>query len=141
METTPQDIDGSLVGIATSFDGSWKSPGCSNKRGIAIMENTSEVVDIMFKSSTCRECEKVKEKHQAGKINEVAYINRFLMHEEQCLQNHDGSAQIMTYPRMERIWYSEAFIWCYFHLILLFLKDFFNILKILANNTDQLLIR
>ena len=77
METTPQNNDASLVDIATSFGGSWKNPGCSSTKGMAaaIMENTSQVVDVVFKSSTCRECEKVKEKRQAGQIDEVAYID------------------------------------------------------------------
>ena len=85
--------------IATPFDGSWKRPGWSSTKGVAaaIAQSTSKVVDVVFKSNTCRECEKIKEKRNARQIDEVAYVDWVLKHEEQCLQNHNGSTQVVTY--------------------------------------------
>ena len=62
------------VDIATPFDGSWKRPGWSSTKGVAaaIAQSTSKVVDVVFKSNTCRECEKIKEKRNARQIDEVA---------------------------------------------------------------------
>ena len=82
IKTTPQDTDDSPVDNATSFDGSWNSPGQSSTKGVAaaIAQNTSQVVDVMFKSSKCCECEKIKEKRKAGQINEVAYVDWLLKH-------------------------------------------------------------
>ena len=63
--------------IATPFDGSWKRPGWSSTKGLAaaIAQSTSKVVDVVFKSNTCRECEKIKEKRNARQIDEVAYVD------------------------------------------------------------------
>ena len=70
IKTTPQDTDDSPVDNATSFDGSWNSPGQSSTKGVAaaIAQNTSQVVDVVFKSSKCCECEKVKKNVKPGKL-------------------------------------------------------------------------
>ena len=48
-----------IVDIPTCFDGSWNSRGWLAKKGFAsaIAENTSQVIDIVFKNSTCRTCD------------------------------------------------------------------------------------
>ena len=50
--------------VATSFDGSWSSRGWTANKGIvsAIVEGTCQVLDVVFKSSTCTECTKMEKK-------------------------------------------------------------------------------
>ena len=50
--------------VATSFDGSWSSRGWTANKGIesAIAEGTCQVLDKMFKSSTCTEYTKMEKK-------------------------------------------------------------------------------
>ena len=79
INTFPQDTDESFVDIAISFDEFWKLPGCSSTIGVtaAIAQNTSQLVDVELKCSTCREFEENKEKCKPGRIDRVAYIDWF----------------------------------------------------------------
>ena len=77
INTFPQDTDESSVDIAISFDGFWKLPGCSSTITVTatIAQNASQLVDVVLKSSTCREFEENKEKCKPRRIGKVAYID------------------------------------------------------------------
>lgn len=88
--------DGS-VNIATGFDGSWKTRGHSSSEGVtsAVAELTSQVVDVHHLVNTCRDCHRLKEAHENGKLDELTYLGKVVAHNETCRFNHAGSSQSM----------------------------------------------
>lgn len=85
-----------VVDLPTCFDGSWSTRGWVARKGIvaAIAENTSQVIDIIFKSNFCRYCEKLLEKRKNGDIDELEYLTLYTNHEPECFHNHEGSPQV-----------------------------------------------
>ena len=69
--------DTQVVDAPTCFDGSWSMRGWVVRRGAvaAIAENTSQVIDIIFKSNYCRYCETLMEKRKSGKIDKREYLS------------------------------------------------------------------
>lgn len=85
-----------VIDVATCFDGTWSSRGWSARDGVvtAITEGTSQIVDVVYKTTFCRQC-KDKEKAKAEqKISHMDYLEWYLEHEPDCLLNHLGSAQV-----------------------------------------------
>ena len=97
MEEDAKLKEKDIFDIATSFDGSWQTPGWSSSKGIvsAIAENTSQVLDISYKCNYCTECQKMKERKRNGDLSELSYLEWFVNHEEKCMCNHEGSAQVI----------------------------------------------
>ena len=89
------EID-NIIDLPTCFDGSWNSRGWLAKKGFAsaIAENTSQVIDIVFKNSTCRLCDEKKQQLKNNEIDNLEYLTWYTSHEENCLYNHDGSPQV-----------------------------------------------
>ena len=87
------DLKEKNIEIGVSFDGSWGSRGWSARQGIvdACFEETGKVVDVIFKSSTCRLCSTKKSKKNE-RITLVEYLEWYTKHEKDCLMNHEGSA-------------------------------------------------
>ena len=69
------DPNTEVIDVPTCFDGSWMARGWVAKRGIAaaIAQNTSQVVDVIFKSSSCRQCTKIEERRK--KLANVTHWN------------------------------------------------------------------
>ena len=90
------DPNTEVIDVPTCFDGSWSSRGWVAKSGIAaaIAQNTSQVVDVIFKSSSCRQCTKIEERRKAGECDTLEYFEWRISHEPQCFYNHDGSSQV-----------------------------------------------
>ena len=88
--------DTQIVDVPTCFDRSWSRRGWVARKGVvpAIAENTSQVIDIIFKSNYCRYCETLMEKRKSGKIDELEYLSLCTKHEVDCFHNHDGSPQV-----------------------------------------------
>ena len=91
--------EGDVIDVATCFDGTWSSRGWSARDRVvtAITEGTSQIVDVVYKTTFCRMC-KEKEKAKAEKtITHMEYMKWYLKHESSCLLNHLGSAQVSYY--------------------------------------------
>ena len=71
--------DTKIVDVPTCFDGSWSMRGWVVWKGVvaAIVENTSQVIDIIFKIKYCRYCETLMEKRKSGKIDELVYLSLY----------------------------------------------------------------
>ena len=67
--------DTQIADVPTCFDGSWSTREWVVRKGdvAAIAENTSQVIDIIFKSSYGHYCEMLMEKRK-GKIDEYHSI-------------------------------------------------------------------
>ena len=91
------DSDTSIVDVPTCFDGSWSTRGWVAKKGIvaAIAENTGQVIDVVYKVNSCRECDKMNERRNKGEIDTLAYLTWYVKHEPNCFYNHDGSPQVI----------------------------------------------
>ena len=74
--------DTKIVDLPTCFDGSWSTRGWVARKGIvaAIAENTSQVIDVIFKSNFCRYCENLLEKWKNGDIDELNYLTLYTNH-------------------------------------------------------------
>ena len=94
-----KESPGDVIDIAVSFDGSWNSRGWLAKKGFAsaVAENTSQVIDIIYKDSTCRQCEQKKLQFKEKKLDTLEYLTWYTEHEENCFQNHDGSPQVCKF--------------------------------------------
>ena len=70
--------DTQIVDVPTCFDESWSMRGWVARKGVvaAIAENTSQVIDILFKIKYCRYCETMK-KRKSGKIDELVYLSLY----------------------------------------------------------------
>ena len=88
--------DTQIVDVPTCFDRSWSRRGWVARKGVvpAIAENTSQVIDIIFKSNYCNYCETLMEKRKSGKIDELEYLSLYTEHEVDCFHNHDRSPQV-----------------------------------------------
>ena len=84
------------IDTATCFDGTWSSRGWSARDGVvtAISEVTSQVLDVAYKSTYCRQCQTMEEKKATGKVSHFEYLTWYVNHEPACLLNHQGSAQV-----------------------------------------------
>ena len=93
------------VDIPTCFDGSWSSRGWTARDGIAsaIAESTGQVLDVVYKNNSCRECKIMKEKKEKAEITYAEYLDWYIDHEPKCYFNHDGSLSVSFYTyRMMR---------------------------------------
>ena len=86
--------DTQIVDVRTCFDRSWSSRRWVTRKGVvaAIAENTSQVIDVIFKSNYCRYYETLMVKGKSGKIDELEYLSLYTKHELDCFCNHDGSS-------------------------------------------------
>ena len=84
------------VDIATCFDGSWSSRGWTARDGIvaAVAEGTSQVVDVVYKTTSCRQCSSKEEKKKCGEITFLEHLSWYVDHEPSCFLNHNGSSQV-----------------------------------------------
>ena len=87
-----------VIDTPVSFDGSWKKRGWTSKGGIAtaVAENTGQVIDIVYKSSECRQCSDMKLKREKEEVPMLEYLKWYEQHEPGCLLNHDGSPHVST---------------------------------------------
>lgn len=90
-----EELREKVVNAGASLDGSWSSRGWSARDGIvaAISVETGKVVDVVYLSCSCSECSKM-EKRNNGKISRREFLKWYLRHDDNCLQNHDGSAAV-----------------------------------------------
>ena len=88
--------DAQIIDVPTCFDGSWSLHGWVAWKGVvaAIAENTSQVIDLIFKSNYCHYCEMVIAKRKSGKIDKVEYLSLYTKHNVDCFNNHNGSPQV-----------------------------------------------
>ena len=88
-----------IIDLPTCFDRSWNSRGWLAKKGFAsaIAENISQVIDIVFKNSTCRLCDDKKLQLKNNVIDNLEYLYWYTSHEENCLYNHQGSPQVSIF--------------------------------------------
>lgn len=88
--------DSQILDVPTCFDGPCSSRGWVAQKGVAaaITENTSQVIDIIFKSNCCRYCQTLMEKRKSGKIDELEPLSLYTKYEVDCFHNHDESPQI-----------------------------------------------
>ena len=85
-----------VADVATSFDCSWNSRGWQAKQGVvaAIAQDNGKVIDVVQKTSFCRECKVKQEARDNKEISSIEYLEWFVKHEENCLLNHTGSPQV-----------------------------------------------
>ena len=85
-----------IASVATSFDCSWNSRGWQAKQGVvaAIAQENGKIVDVIQKTSFCRECKIKQEARDRKEIYSMQYLECFVSHEEKCLLNHTGSPQV-----------------------------------------------
>ena len=88
-----------VVDIATCFDGTWSSRGWSARDGVvsAISEGTSQIVDVVYKTTFCRLCKDQEKAKAEGKISHFDYLVWYVKHEPKCLLNHNASAQVSEF--------------------------------------------
>lgn len=84
-------------GLKVSGDGTWMKRGFSSLFGVASIIGwyTGKVIDLVVKSSYCKECE-AHEKEKGS----AEYEEWMQSHEEQCSANHTGSAGKMECDAM-----------------------------------------
>ena len=82
--------------MPTSFDGTWGSRGWTARDGVAtaIADVTGQVIDIVYKNSSCRDCFVKQRKKDLGEISFIEYVDWYMRHEPICLLNHDGSSSV-----------------------------------------------
>ena len=86
------------IDISANFDGSWNSRGWSSRTGIvdACFEPTGKVLDVILKSTHCKNCEEKKKKYEAHQMTTVEYLTWCTKLETKCLMNHEGSASVRS---------------------------------------------
>ena len=102
IEENSLSKDTQIVDLPTCFDGSWSTRGWVARKGIvaAIAENSSQVIDIVFKSNYCRYCEILLEKRKNCVIDELEYLTLYTQHEPECFHNHDGSPRYVGFVNL-----------------------------------------
>ena len=85
-----------IINSGTSFDCSWNSRGWQAKEGVvaAISQENGKIVDIVQKTSYCRECKYKQISRDKNDISSLEYMEWFMEHEPNCLLNHTGSPQV-----------------------------------------------
>ena len=80
-----------------SFDCSWNSRGWQAKEGVvaAIAQDTGKVVDIVHKTSYCRDCQSKQKARDENIITSLEFMEWFISHN--CCLNHTGSPQVLFY--------------------------------------------
>ena len=83
--------DTQIVDVPTCFDGSWSMHGWVVRKEIVavIAKNTSQVIDITFKSNYCHYCEMLMGKRKKEKIDELEYLSLYTKYKVDCFHNHD----------------------------------------------------
>ena len=96
LELEPDQPKTDVIDIATCFDGTWSSRGWSARDGVvtAISEGTSQIVDVVYKTTHCRLCQKQEKAKEEGSLSQFDYLMWYVKHEPKCLMNHLGSAQV-----------------------------------------------
>ena len=62
-----------------------------------ISVDTGKVLDVLYMTSSCVQCERMEEKVKKGEIPHLEYIEWFIQHEEQCYLNYDGSSAVSSH--------------------------------------------
>ena len=85
-----------IIDVATCFDGTWNARGWSARDGVvtAISEGTSQVLDVIYKTTFCKECKTMESKKAQGTMSHFEYLSWYVEHEPTCFLNHFGSAQV-----------------------------------------------
>ena len=84
------------VDAAITIDGSWSSRGWTSRDGIVavISVDTGKVLDVIYLSSTCKQCEQMEKRKDAGEITPLEYMEWYIKHDDDCYLNHDGSSSV-----------------------------------------------
>ena len=84
------------VKISASVDGSWGTRGWSSRDGIVdiCFEKTGIVLDVIIKSSKCRQCSLKTNEKTSDKITELEYLEWYTKHKADCLMNHERSSSV-----------------------------------------------
>ena len=53
-----------------------------------------KVLDVILKSTHCKNCEEKKKKYETHQMTGVEYLTWCTEHETKCLMNHEGSASV-----------------------------------------------
>ena len=91
-----QTLRNQVIKISASVDGSWGTRAWSSRDGIVdiCFEETGKILDVIIKSSKCRQCLLKTNEEKSGKITELEYLERYTKHEADCLMNHEGSSSV-----------------------------------------------
>ena len=91
-----QTLRNQVIKINASVDGSCGTRGWSSRDGIVeiYFEETGKVLDVIIKSSKCRQCLLKTNEKTSGKITELEYLGWYTKHEADCLTNHEGSPSV-----------------------------------------------
>ena len=90
------DLNSETFHIAIGVDGSYKLSWWNLRDGIVdtCFENTGKAIDIIYKTTKCRECSRKKRRLQSGSTEEIDCMEWYVGHKQQCLVNHEGSVQV-----------------------------------------------
>ena len=73
-------IDENIVDTPTMIDGVWNSRGWTASRGIvsAIAENTSQTLDVAYKTCLCSQCFGMEERKKNGACSTLEYFDWYI---------------------------------------------------------------
>ena len=93
-----EELREKIVNAGASLDGSWSSRGWSSRDGIvaAISVESGKVVDVVYLSGSCRQCTRMEEQRNSGKMTRLEFLEWYLRHDKDCFMNHDGSAAVSS---------------------------------------------
>lgn len=99
------DLTGDKDSIVILGDGSWRKRGFSSLQGIVavIGNSTGKILDVNIRSSYCNAC-----KIWEPRIGTPEYADWLESHEDECQQNHNGSAGKMEVDGMLEIFHRSV---------------------------------
>ena len=62
----------------------------------AISVESEKVVDVVYLSGSCRQCTRMEEQRNSGKMTWLEFLEWYLRHDKDCFMNHDGSAAVTS---------------------------------------------